>query len=43
MDVTPWTRHGDASIKNQRKDYDDEFMNFHFRRFGGKISIDMNF
>ena len=33
VDRTPWTRHDDASIKNQRKDSDDEFMKFHFRGF----------
>ena len=27
------TRHCDASIKNQRKDLNDEFMKFHFMYF----------
>ena len=43
VDGTPWTRHDDASIKNELKDLKVELMNFHFRGFGGKISNDMNF
>ena len=38
VDGTPWTRHGEASKKNQRKGGSVALVNFHFRGFGGKIS-----